>query len=179
MTITFQPLQEPHFPLLLKWLETPHVKDWWDPDARWTLELIENKYRNYVKGFKRLELQDCVIEKPIHAFLICIDDNEVGYIQYYSAHDFPREQGYEIEGLSDSLAALDIFIGEEEYLGKGLGPRIIKKFLSEYVDPHYDACFVDPDTANIRAIRVYEKAGFNKIKTVKDGTVTWMVRGKI
>lgn len=43
----------------------------------------------------------------------------------------------------------------------------------------YDACFVDPDTANIKAIRVYKKAGFKKIKLVKDGRVTWMMRKKI
>lgn len=179
MTIKFQSLQESHFPLLLKWLETPHVKVWWNPEVEWTLELIENKYRNYVKGFKRLEFQGCVIEKPIHAFLICIDDKEVGYIQYYNVYDFRREQRYEIEGLPDSLAALDIFIGKEEFLGKGLGCRIIKQFLSEYVDPHYDACFVDPDTANIRAIRTYENAGFKKIKMVKDGRITWMLRENI
>ncbi len=179
MTITFQPLQETHFFLLLKWLETPHVKLWWDAYAEWTLELIENKYRNYVKGFKRLEFKGCVIEKPTHAFLICIDDKEVGYIQYYNVYDFPCEQGDEIEGIPDSLAALDIFIGEDGFLGKGLGSRIIKQFLSEYVDPHYDACFVDPDTANIRAIRTYENAGFKKIKMVKDGRITWMLREKI
>jgi RimJ/RimL family protein N-acetyltransferase len=46
------------------------------------------------------------------------------------------------------------------------------------VDPHYKACFVDPDTANIKAIRTYEKAGFKKIKMVKEGTIMWMVREK-
>jgi len=178
MTITFQPLQDSHFPLLLKWLQIPHVKAWWDQDVQWTPELIENKYGSYLKGFKRFELQSCVIEKPIHAFLIRFDDKEIGYIQYYNAHDFPSEQGYELEGLPASLASLDVFIGEEEFLGKGLGSRIMKQFLSEYVDPYYEACFVDPDTTNIRAIRTYEKAGFKKIKTVKEGTVTWMMREK-
>lgn len=32
MTITFEPLHESHFPLLLKWLETSHVKKWWPAD---------------------------------------------------------------------------------------------------------------------------------------------------
>ncbi|NBO24779.1 MAG: aminoglycoside adenylyltransferase, partial [Chlamydiae bacterium] len=30
MKITFAPLAESHFSLLLKWLESPHVKKWWD-----------------------------------------------------------------------------------------------------------------------------------------------------
>nr|WP_250296957.1 hypothetical protein [Wolbachia endosymbiont of Oedothorax gibbosus] len=67
--ITFKALKEEHFLLLLKWLETPHVKLWWDADINWTPELIEKKYSNYVKGFKRLKLKTQIIEKPMHAFI--------------------------------------------------------------------------------------------------------------
>ncbi len=45
--ITFKVLKEEHFLLLLKWLETPHVKLWW---VNWTLGLIKEKYDNYVKA---------------------------------------------------------------------------------------------------------------------------------
>jgi len=176
--ITFIPLQQSHFPLLLKWLETPHVKAWWDQDVCWTSELIKEKYGTYVQEFKRLNLPDHIIEKPMHAFVVCVNGEEIGYIQYYNAYDFPREQGYEIEGLPQNMASLDVFIGEEDYFGKGLGPTIMKQFLKEKVDPFYDACFVDPDTINVQAIRAYEKAGFKKVKTVKEGTITWMVREK-
>lgn len=178
MVITFQPLQESHFPLLLKWLKMPHVKAWWDQDVHWTPELIKKKYGTYVQGFKRLNLPDHIVEKPMHAFVVYVNGEEIGYIQYYNAYDFPREQGYEIEGLPQNMASLDVFIGEEDYFGKGLGPTIMKQFLKEKVDPIYDACFVDPDTANIQAILVYEKAGFKKVKTVKDGRITWMVKEK-
>ncbi|MFP3016806.1 MAG: hypothetical protein ACEY3L_20090 [Wolbachia sp.] len=50
--ITFKALKEEHFLLLLKWLETPHVKRWWDADINWTPELIEKKYSNYIKAFE-------------------------------------------------------------------------------------------------------------------------------
>ena len=52
MNIIFKPLGEADFPLLLKWLEKSHVKAWWDPDILWTLELIKEKYSDYVKGYK-------------------------------------------------------------------------------------------------------------------------------
>ena len=68
MTITFIPLAESHFPLLLRWLEAPHVKAWWDQDVTWTLELVREKYGNYIKGNKRLKLNNQAIEKPTHAF---------------------------------------------------------------------------------------------------------------
>lgn len=176
MNILFIPLQESHFPLLLKWLKAPHVKVWWDQDVLWTLELIKEKYGDYVKGYK-LEKG---AKKPIQAYIIYGNDDSFGYIQLYNAYDFSREGSIPLEGLQKSLATIDIFIGEEEYVGKGLGSRIMTQFLKEYVDPYYDACLVDPDTANMQAIRAYEKAGFKKIKTVKEGTVTvtGMVREK-
>lgn len=176
VNFTFTPLQENHFPLLLKWLKTPHVKAWWDQEVQWTPELIKDKYGSYVKGFKRLDLSEQSVKKPLHAFVIDVDGQEIGYIQYYNAYDFPREDNTPLEGLSKSLAALDFFIGEADYLSKGLGSESLKQFLKDHIDPIYDACFVDPDTTNIQAIRTYEKAGFKKIKTVKEGTMTWMVR---
>jgi len=174
--ITFLPLQEKHFPLLLKWLETPHVKAWWDQDVVWTMDLIEEKYGSYVKEFKRVTLPEGVIEKPIHAFIMCMDGKEVGYIQYYNVYDFPREGEGELKGLPKSLASIDVFIGEEAFIGKGLGSLFMETFFKEYIDPLYEACFVDPETLNIQAIRAYEKAGFEKVKTIKGGTITWMVR---
>ena len=172
MRLTFIPLEESHFPLLLKWLETPHVKAWWDQDVQWTWELIRKRFETYVQGYKILKN----INKPMHSFIICRDGKEIGYIQFYNAYDFPREQGYVIEGLPKNMASLDLFIGEENEVGKGLGPLLLTQFLKEHIDPVYVACFVDPDTANVQAIRAYEKAGFKAVKTVNEGTITWMMR---
>ena len=172
MTPYFTPLQECHFPLLLKWLETPHVKAWWDQDVVWTPELVTKRFGTYVQGYKILKN----IKKPMHGFIICIDDKEIGYIQYYNAYDFPREQGYVIEGLPQNMASIDLFIGEEEFIGKGLGPVIMMQFFKDHIASVYDACFVDPDTTNTSAIRAYEKAGFKRVKTVNEGSITWMVR---
>lgn len=176
--IHFEPLEEKHFPLLLKWLETPHVKAWWDQDIHWTMDLIQEKYGKYVKGFKRLKLGDQVIEKSIHAYIMCIDGQEVGYIQYYNAYDFPREQGYKIKNMPECLASIDVFMGEKEWVGKGQGPLLIDAFIKEFVFPHFSAVFVDPDTANTQAIHAYKKAGFEMIKTTNEGTITWMMREK-
>lgn len=172
MRFTFIPLQESHFPLLLKWLETPHVKAWWDQDVQWTPELIKKRFETYVLGYKILKN----INKPMHSFIICRDGKEIGYIQFYNAYDFPREQGYVIEGLPKNMASLDLFIGEKDTVGKGLGPLLLIQFLKEHIDPFYEACFVDPDTTNFQAIRAYEKAGFKKIKIVNKGAITWMMR---
>ncbi|HZW61506.1 MAG TPA: GNAT family N-acetyltransferase [Candidatus Babeliales bacterium] len=166
--IGFRPLQESDFPLLVQWLNTPHVKQWWDPDHVWNLDTVTAKYRSYVNGYKLIDGK----QKPIHAFIIVLDDKPIGYIQYYNAYDFPRTQGY-LQNLPASLAAFNIYIGEPSVLGKGLGAIIIKQFLTLYIWPHFDVCFVDPETANIGAIKTFEKVGFNKIKIV--GIETWMI----
>jgi aminoglycoside 6'-N-acetyltransferase len=172
--ITFKALKEEHFLLLLKWLETPHVKKWWDADINWTPELIEKKYSNISK---RLKLKTQIIEKPMHAFIINCDGVDIGYIQYYNKHDFLPEQGYDTSELPESCAAIDWYIGELDYVGKGIGPQALNIFLNEFVFKVSENAFVDPDTANVRVIRVYEKVGFKKIRE-SNGTIL-MIKARI
>lgn len=178
LSLTFQPLAEAHFPFLLKWLEVPHVKAWWDQEVTWTSELIREKYSSYVKGYKRLKIQDRIIKKPMHGFIIVFEEAPIGYIQYYNKHDFPPEQGYETGELPSSCAAIDWYIGELEFIGKGIGPMALERFLELHVFPYFDWVFVDPDTANTSAVRAYEKAGFKEIKKVTNGEITWMLKSK-
>ncbi|WP_395461712.1 GNAT family N-acetyltransferase [Wolbachia endosymbiont (group A) of Therophilus tumidulus] len=172
--IAFSPLQKKHFSLLLKWLETPHIKKWWDPNINWTLKLIQKKYSTYVKRFKRLELKSQIIEKPMYAFIINYDGIDIGYIQCYNKSDFPPERGYSTLLLPESCAAIDLYIGELDYVGKQIGPQVLDVFLNEFVFKIFENAFVDPDAANIHAIRTYEKAGFKKIK--EENNTVFMVK---
>lgn len=174
MTVTFEPLTESHFPFLLKWLEAPHVKAWWDQDVKWTPELIQEKYGNYVKGHKRLKLKDQVIEKPMHAFIISLDDTPIGYIQIYNAYDFPRAKP--LMGLPEKLAAFDILIGEQNYLAKGIGSQALRQFLDNFCDNSYTHVFADPDIDNKAAIKTYENAGFKRGTEDADTGKVWMLK---
>jgi aminoglycoside 6'-N-acetyltransferase len=138
--------------------------------------LIREKFGNYVKGNKRSKFKDQGIEKPTHAFIIVFDDTPIGYIQYYNKHDFPFEQGYETTELPTSCAGLDWYIGEYEFTGKGIGSKALSHFVESHVFPAFGSVFVDPDTANLAAIRAYEKVGFKVIKLVNKGTITWMLK---
>ena len=166
VTITFEPLATSHFPLLLRWLETPHVKTWWDDHVILTLELIEKKYRCYIAG-----------SNLIKAYIICMENKPIGYIQYYDKHDFPREHDYAIE-LPESCAAIDWYIGEPDFIGRGIGTRALTLFLDTHVLTNFDNVFVDPDTPNIFAIRSYEKAGFKKISQAHSDEITLMIKEK-
>lgn len=168
MKITFIPLTESHFPLLLEWLEKPHVKAWWDQDIKWTPALIEEKYVDYVKGYK---LENGVA-KTISAHIIYADNTPIGYIQIYNAYDFAR--GEPLIDLPASLAAFDAFIGDEAYLKQGIGAQAIGQFLKEH-GTSYTHVFADPENTNIAAIRAYEKVGFKKSKKQPGTGEVWML----
>jgi len=168
MNITLVPLAKIHFSLLLRWLLTPHVQQWWDSDIAWTKERIVEKYASYVEGYK-FENGIC---KPIEAFIITVGAAPVGYIQAYNAYDFSREPA--LVELPDSLMAFDVFIGESEYLNRGIGSHAIMQLLLSCVGK-YEYAFVDPVAGNAAAIRMYEKIGFKKIDSSPVG-VSWMIK---
>ncbi len=85
----------------------------------WTPASIAEKYKACASGVRD--------GKPLHGFIMCVDGREIGYIQYYSAYDFPGD--VPLVGLPESLAAMDLYIGEAAYIGKGLGPQFIEAFL--------------------------------------------------
>ena len=172
MNITFIPLAEFHFPLLLKWLETPHVKAWWDRDISWTPALISEKYTNYVKGY----VLEAGITKAISAYIICVNTAPVGYIQIYNAHVFSRTTP--LTGLPKKLGAFDMLIGEEAYLNRGIGSQALAQFLREQGNL-YTHIFADPECTNYAAIRAYEKAGFIRLSAQLGAEEVWMIREQV
>lgn len=159
--ITFIPLQKSHFPLLLKWLCVLHVEEWWSEQEPITEQFVTQKYETYVEGYKANEAGD---RKPIFAFVICYDDTPIGYIQYYDVRDFGREEFESIKNfLPLRCAALDFYLGESSFLGKGLGAEVLRLFLKECISQNFDACYVDPEKENVRALATYKKAGFTQI----------------
>ncbi len=170
MNITFIPLMESHFPLLFTWLETPHVKQWWDQKVIYTLEKVKEKYASRVQGYQLIK----GVPKSINAYIICVNEQAIGYIQCYNAYDFSREQP--LSELPKSLGAFDVFVGESAYVGIGIGSQIIKQFTDDYILNHYKYAFVDPEYRNEAAVCAYEKAGFVILKRMQN--VFWMLAYK-
>jgi ribosomal protein S18 acetylase RimI-like enzyme len=166
----FALLNHEQLKLLFKWLECPHVKLWWDQDVVWTKELVVQKYSTYINGYK---LQDGKM-LPINAYIICIDTKPIGYVQIYNAYDFPRSA--ELKDLPISLAAVDIFIGEKNFLHKNIGSMALTLFLQQYCPKKYTHIFVDPNSNNIAAIKSYQKVGFSVIKENIASNEVWMLK---
>ena len=61
-----------------------------------------------------------------------------------------------------------MFVGEIDYIHKGLGAIILRKFLEVIVfgQRNTPSCIIGPEPSNIVAIRAYAKAGFKYWKTI-------------
>jgi multimeric flavodoxin WrbA/RimJ/RimL family protein N-acetyltransferase len=155
----FEPLTSHHLPLLHKWMQEPHVVEWWGEGTSWSFEEIEKKYSSYIHGYKTVKEE----RKPIYPFLMYFQGNPIGYIQMYNAFDFERDE-LDFKNLwpetDQSLAALDFYIGDPGSIGKGLGVESLKAFLNAHLFQQFDACLVDPDKRNKSAVKTYAKAGF-------------------
>jgi aminoglycoside 6'-N-acetyltransferase len=146
MAITFRALTEADFPLMFRWLNTPLLLDIWSNGRAPVYEEMAAKYLRYIRG-----------EKPTLPFIIEVDGVPVGYIQTYLWRDWENH----LE-LTEEAASLDVFIGEEAYRGRGIGPAMLRQFMREEIFarwPEVASCVIVPEAANEQAIRAYEKAG--------------------
>jgi len=153
--IGFRRMTMDDLPLMHRWLQTPHVLEWWWGGVAPSYEAVAEKYGPRIRG-----------EEPTELYLMLSGDRPIGYIQTYMIRDYPEYAA--LVGTDDGAAGVDLFIGEADYLHKGLGSHILRAFLREIVFGVGDAtsCIIGPSEANRIAIRAYEKAGFRSFKTV-------------
>ena len=63
-----------------------------------------------------------------------------------------------------NLRAIDIWIGEAAYLGRGFGTRMMRWAIDFcFAEPAVEAILIDPLASNTRAIRFYQRLGFRPV----------------
>ncbi|MCA3262992.1 MAG: GNAT family N-acetyltransferase [Telmatospirillum sp.] len=68
------------------------------------------------------------------------------------------------------LAAVDIWIGEADCLGKGYGTEMMRQALARcFADVRVAAVVIDPLADNVRAHRFYERLGFRFVERRRFG----------
>ncbi len=153
----FRAMTRADLPLIRRWLQTPEVLRWWgDPDEQY-------------------ELVSSDLDHPdMDQFIVTLDGRPFAYIQRYRLSTWNQ-------GFGDhppKTRGIDQFIGEPELIGCGHGSQFIRQFVDEAFRSGTPRVVTDPDPENARAVRAYEKAGFERVGLVDtpDGESLLMVR---
>jgi aminoglycoside 6'-N-acetyltransferase len=164
--------------LIVRWRGRPHVHEWWDPDdPAPDLDTARDLYGPRVRG-----------EDPTTACIIEREGAPIGYLQFYRWSSWPDEAVTLQVGADENTFGIDLFIGEPELVGRGVGTRVVS-LICEHLERERGASAIalTTETTNHRAQRAYENAGFVKVRQVldtdtRDGERVWcwlMVRRSI
>jgi aminoglycoside 6'-N-acetyltransferase len=153
----FRPMTAADLPLVQHWLARPHVVEWWgEPDEQFDL----------VSG----DLDHPAMDQ----YVVTAGDRPFGYLQCYDLTAWNSGFGPQPPG----TRGIDQFIGEPEMVGRGHGAAFIRTFVDDLLASGTSRVVTDPDPANLRAVRAYEKAGFRRDRMVDtpDGRSLLMLR---
>lgn len=159
--VDFRKMTIDYLPLYYAWAEKDHVKNTWFLDGYASVDSIKETIEG--NGYD-------------YSLLILLDDKAIGYLQYcdlFAYRNICLDPKPLYKNEPEGTMCMDLFIGEDEYLNKGYGTSIVKKFCEFlFSQSGVQRILIDPSVDNLRAIRCYEKAGFKKIKEAFDGVTT-------
>jgi len=149
--IGFLPVTAEHYGLIEAWLRAPHMREWWgDPEE----EL----------GFIRDMVEGRDTTRP---YVFTLGGEPVGYIQCWFIGDHQNETWIRdnpwLAALPSETVGVDLSIGEPELLSRGIGSAALRAFIARLRAEGHQTLVIDPDPANRRAVRAYEKAGFRPL----------------
>jgi ribosomal protein S18 acetylase RimI-like enzyme len=152
--LAFRPLAERDLVQLFQWIGRPHV----DRDyARAPASFAEfaARYRPRVEE-----------DSAVKAYILESGGEAVGYIQAYPVAAFP--QYARTLAMEEGAWGVDLFLGDEWRLHRGLGSRAIADFVARELFAARGAliCVAGPAESNRAAIRAFEKAGFHRWRVV-------------
>ena len=153
--LTICPLQETPADLeaLARWLSDPRVLEFYEGrDQPFSLADVQEKYAPRV-----------LAADGVQGCLIVAAGRPVGYLQYerLAAEDL-QEYGLPPDA---NTYGLDLFIGEPELWGRGLGRQVVA-LAADWLCRRAGAqrITLDPHVANLRAIRCYAACGFQTVR---------------
>jgi aminoglycoside 6'-N-acetyltransferase len=155
----FRPMLARDLPIIKRWLQMPHVREWWhDPAEQFELVSGDLGHPNMAQ------------------FIVVADGTEFAYLQCYNLSTWDTGLGPQPEG----ARGLDQFIGEADMIGCGHGSALVRAFADRLLNSGTPRVVTDPAPVNTRAIHAYEKAGFRRDRLVEtpDGPALLMMRDR-
>jgi aminoglycoside 6'-N-acetyltransferase len=144
----FRPMTAADLLMAVGWLETPEVRRWWgDPEEQASL------------------LAEDLDDPRMAMWIVSYRGRPFAYIQDYEPGAWAL---HHLAALPPESRGIDQFIGEPDMLNQGHGSAFIRAHADSLLAAGAPAVGTDPDPANARAIRAYEKAGFSALRETVD-----------
>lgn len=147
MALNFRPLAKTDFALFARWLGRPHVQKWWPEPA--TVEHVAKEYGACTDG-----------DYTTRVYVVEDGSKPIGIIQCFELESYP--EWAKLLSMPGAIS-IDYLIGEEEYIGRGLGMRMIKEFIDTVARPLYPnatGVVTSAELANLASLGALAKAGF-------------------
>jgi len=150
----FVPLRLSDLPNLAAWFALAHVEPWWREP--FDLVAVERSYRPLAEGLD-----------PTEGFFVHFGDRRpIGYVQRYLIEEHPdwRATIQGAVGHSGGIG-IDYLIGEPEFVGRGIGRRMISQFVNESWRryPSAERMIVALQQGNIASWKALEAVGFRRV----------------
>jgi aminoglycoside 6'-N-acetyltransferase len=149
--IGFRPVGAADLPMLERWMQLPHWREWWgdsDDEIGFVHDMIEGR-------------------DTTRPFIFTVDGEDAGYIQYWFVGDHQNDSWLadnpRLGVLPPETIGVDLSIGPADQLSRGIGTVALAAFVAMLRATGFSEIIIDPDPANLRAVRAYEKAGFRAI----------------
>ena len=123
--------------LLQKWQAHPHVREWWDSDASYDRETIN--------------------DPRVARWIVSTDERPFAFMQDYTVHGW---EDHHFARLPEGSRGIDQYIGDPDMIGVGHGSAFIGARVKTLFDEGAPVIATDPHPDNKRAIAVYRKLGF-------------------
>lgn len=166
-SVTLRLMTEHDLAMLYEWLNRSHIVEWWGgEEARPTLADVQEQY-----------LPSVLAQESVTPYIAMLNGEPIGYAQSYVA--LGGGDGWWEEETDPGVRGIDQSLANASQLGKGLGTKLVRALVELlFNDPEVTKIQTDPSPSNLRAIRCYEKAGFERQGTVTtpDGPAVYMVQ---
>jgi aminoglycoside 6'-N-acetyltransferase-1b len=164
-SVTLRLMTEHDLAMLYEWLNRSHIVEWWGgEEARPTLADVQEQY-----------LPSVLAQESVTPYIAMLNGEPIGYAQSYVA--LGSGDGWWEEETDPGVRGIDQLLANASQLGKGLGTKLVRALVELlFNDPEVTKIQTDPSPSNLRAIRCYEKAGFERQGTVTPQMVqpcTW------
>jgi aminoglycoside 6'-N-acetyltransferase len=148
LRVSLRAMTRGDLPDVARWRSSERLRKWFAADGEPDLESVTARYGPRIDGMT-----------PTRMWVVEVNGRSVGFCQDYRVRDHPE---YAVLTPDPDAVAVDYAIGDDSFVGRGIGTRMLWAWMSGARRPYPDVTsyFSSPDHRNEASLRVLDKVGF-------------------